>query len=86
MQTNRFYFLPSFIAAMLLLPSASKLMNTGIFFLLFPVAILLLGVVEKRDLIKNFQRRDLLIYVTVFLLSVIGLILKLSGVLQDQQY
>ena len=86
MQTNRFYFLPSFIAAMLLLPSASKLMNTWIFFLLFPVAILLLGVVEKRDLIKNFQRRDLLIYVTVFLLSVIGLILKLSGVLQDQQY
>ena len=86
MQTNRFYFLPSFIAAMLLLPSASKLMNTGIFFLLFPVAILLLGVVGKRDLIKNFQRRDLLIYVTVFILSVIGLILKLSGVLQDQQY
>lgn len=86
MQTNRFYFLPSFIAAMLLLPSASKLMNTEIFFLLFPVAILLLGVVEKRDLIKNFQRRGLLIYATAFLLSVIGLILKLSGVLKNQQY
>lgn len=86
MQTNRFYFLPSFIAAMLLLPSASKLMNTGIFFLLFPVAILLLGVVEKRDLIKNFQRRDLLIYAIFFLLSVIGLVLRLSAVLQDQQY
>lgn len=86
MQTNRFYFLPSFIAAMLLLPSASKLMNTGIFFLLFPVAILLLGVVEERDLIKNFQRCGLLIYATAFLLSVIGLILKLSGVLKNQQY
>lgn len=86
MQTNRFYFLPSFIAAMLLLPSASKLMNTGIFFLLFPVAILLLGLVEKRNLIKNFQRRGLLIYATAFLLSVIGLILKLSGVLKNQQY
>lgn len=86
MQTNRFYFLPSFIAAMLLLPSASKLMNTGIFFLLFPVAILLLGLVEKRNLIKNFQRRGLLIYATVFLLSAIGLILKLSGILKDQQY
>ena len=86
MQTNRFYFLPSFIAAMLLLPSASKLMNTGIFFLLFPVAILLLGLVEKRNLIKNFQRRGLLIYATVFPLSVIGLILKLSGILKDQQY
>lgn len=86
MQTNRFYFLPSFIAAMLLLPSASKLMNTGIFFLLYPVAILLLGVVEKRDLIKNFQRRDLLIYAIFFLLSVIGLVLRLSAVLQDQQY
>lgn len=86
MQFKNYIFLPSFIAAMLLLPSASKLMNTGIFFLLFPAAILLLGVVEKRDLIKNFQRRDLLIYVTVFLLSVIGLVLRLSGVLQDKQY
>lgn len=86
MQSYKNFFTPSFIAAMLLLPSASKLMNTGIFFLLFPVAILLLGVVEKRDLIKNFQRCGLLIYATAFLLSVIGLILKLSGVLKNQQY
>lgn len=86
MRSYRNFLTPSFIAAMLLLPSANKLMNTGIFFLLFPIAILLLGIVEKRDLIKNFQWRDLIIYATVFLLSVIGLVLKLSGVLQDQQY
>ena len=86
MQSYNNFYIPSFIVAMLLLPSASKLMNTGIFFLLFPVAILLLGVVEKRDLIKNFQRCGLLIYATAFLLSVIGLILKLSGVLKNQQY
>ena len=86
MQSYKNFFTPSFIAAMLLLPSASKLMNTGIFFVLFPVTILLLGLVEKRNLIKNFQRRGLLIYATVFLLSAIGLILKLSGVLKNQQY
>lgn len=86
MQSYNNFYIPSFIVAMLLLPSASRIMNIGILFLLFPVAVLLLGIVEKRNLIKNFQGRDLLIYAIFFLLSVIGLILKLSGVLQDQQY
>lgn len=86
MQSYNNFYIPSFIVAMLLLPSASRIMNIGILFLLFPVAVLLLGIVEKRNLIKNFQGRDLLIYAIFFLLSVIGLILKLSGVLQDKQY
>lgn len=86
MQSYNNFYIPRFIAAMLLLPSASRIMNIGILFLLFPVAILLLGMVQKHNLIKNFQWRDLIIYATVFLLSVIGLILKLSGVLKNQQY
>ena len=73
MQSYNNFYIPSFIVAMLLLPSASRIMNIGILFLLFPVAVLLLGIVEKRNLIKNFQGRDLLIYAIFFLLSVIGL-------------
>lgn len=86
MQLYKNFVTPSFIAAMLILPSASKVMNTGIFFLLFPVTILLMGIVGKHNLIKNFQGHDLIIYATVFLLSVIGLVLKLSGALKDEQY
>lgn len=66
MQSYNNFYIPSFIVAMLLLPSASRIMNIGILFLLFPVAVLLLGIVEKRNLIKNFQGRDLLIYAIFF--------------------
>lgn len=85
MQSKK-YYLSCLIAAMLLLPSANKLLNTGIFFLLFPVAVILLSMVEKKNLIAQIQKQDLIICAVVFCLSIIGLILKLSGVLKNQQY
>ena len=86
MQLNKNIFLSSFIAAMLLLPSANKLLNTGLFFLLFPVAVILLSIVEKKNLFEQIHKQDFIICVTFFFLSIIGLILKLTGVLKNPQY
>ena len=86
MKINKGIFLPCFIAAMLLLPSASKLMGTGLLFLLFPIAIILLSIVEKQNLFKQMYKESIIAYASFFLLSIIGLILKLIGVLKNPQY
>lgn len=86
MRLKKNIFLPIYILCMILITSANKLMNTVFFFLLFPIAILLLRIVEKENPIEKFQWQELLTYATIFLLSIIGLVLKLTGVLKDQQY
>ena len=85
MKSNNIFIL-SYIVAMLLLPSASKLLNIGVFFLLFPVAIIMLSIVEKQNLLKQMHKESIIAYASFFLLSIIGLILKLIGVLKNPQY
>ena len=51
---------------MLLLPSASKLMGTGLLFLLFPIAIILLSIVEKQNLFKQMYKESIIAYASFF--------------------
>lgn len=80
------FFVPCFLAVMFLLPSANKLMSTGLFFLLFSVAIILLSIIEKQNLFKQMYKESIIAYASFFLLSIIGLLLKHIGVLKNPQY
>ena len=71
MKSNNIFIL-SYIVAMFLLPSANKLMNTGLFFILFPIAIILLSIVEKQNLLKQMHKESIIAYASFFLLSIIG--------------
>lgn len=85
---NKNLFLPALMAGMILLPSADKLINTGAFFFLFPVSMLLVSLAEgKKDkILSGFQLKDLIVVIVVFLFSLIGMVLKISGILKVDNY
>lgn len=75
-----------FLLVLLLIPLVNKIINLEFIFFLFTIAFLLFNMIKRQNLIKKFEQQELIIYVIVLLLSIIGLILKFTGVLKNPQY